>query len=126
LLSRLADGALGEAGARLWDALVRLVRRGRKPGTQGVEIVPAEVLSDLAAHPGDEARATAAGEALLRIASSDPEFAMLLRQWLADAEQLAGGHQQGTNVIHGNVAGPVVQARDIHGAVSFGEHRPPG
>jgi hypothetical protein len=126
LLSRLVDGALGEAGARLWDALVRLVGRGRKPERQGAEVLPADVLSDLAAHPGDRARATAIGEALLRIASSDPEFAALLSQWLTEAEELTGGQQQNTNVIHGNVSGPVVQARDIHGVVSFGEHRPPG
>jgi hypothetical protein len=28
------------------------------------------------------------------------------------------------NVIHGDANGPVVQARDIHGGISFGEQRP--
>jgi hypothetical protein len=124
VLSRLADGALGEAGKQIWDGLARLLGRVKKPETQRAEILPAEALDDLAAHPGDGGRAVAMGEALLRVASSDPEFAALLRAWWADAERLAGGEGQNTNIISGNVSGPVVQARDIHGPVSFGEHQP--
>jgi hypothetical protein len=125
VLSRLADGALGEAGKQAWDALARLVRRARNPRTQVAGILPGQALTDLAAHPADAARATAAGQALEQLSASDPEFAALLLEWWTGAERLArDGDTRSENVIHGNVSGPVVQARDVYGPISFGEQRP--
>jgi hypothetical protein len=127
ILSRLADGALGEAGRQLWDGLARLVSRARKPETQVAEVLPRKALAELEAHPDDAESAAAAVHALKRLAVADPDFAALLRQWWTDAERLmSDADVRGENVIHGDVSGPVVQARDIHGAISFGEQRPAG
>lgn len=127
VLSRLADGVLGEAGRAAWDALVRLVGRAGKRGVPGLEAESGNVLAELAAHPGDAVQLTAASHVIERLADADPEFAALLREWWVDAERLVReGDVRSENVIHGNVTGSVVQARDIHGAVSFGEQRPSG
>jgi hypothetical protein len=124
VLSRLADGALGEAGRQLWDGLVRLVGRAGRSGAQVAGIPPSEALAELEAHPGDTARAAAAGHALERLAMADPQFAAQLHEWWTGAESLVRDvGVRGENVIHGDVSGPVVQARDIHGAISFGEQR---
>ena len=62
--------------------------------------------------------------ALTAAADLDPDFAADLRRWLADAGQ-AGGDV--TNIIGGSakVSGNVVQARDIHGSITFGDPNAP-
>lgn len=126
VLLRLADGALGEVGKQAWDALARLVGHAMSPRAQVRSVSAGEALAELEAHPGDVARAEAVGQALARLAAADPEFAVLLSEWLTSTDRLvcdraAGSH---ANIIRGGVQGPVVQARDIHGPVSFGDGLP--
>jgi len=125
VLSRLADGALGEAGRQAWDALVRLVGRAGKPEAEGSVTAPGAVLAELQAHPGDPARAEAAGRALEWLAGVDPAFAAALQEWWAGTDRLVReGDSGNANVIQGNVHGGVVQARDVHGPISFGGGQP--
>jgi hypothetical protein len=125
VLTRLAGGALEEAGKQAWDALVRLVGRSRKPGTDASVAEPGAALTELQAHPGDSARAEAAGRALERLAAAEPEFAAALREWRAGTDRLISEADTGNvNVIRGNVHGDVVQARDVQGPISFGGGRP--
>jgi hypothetical protein len=125
LLPRLADGALGEAGKQAWDALVRLVGRARRPEAQAPAVEPGAALTELESHPGDSARAEAAGRALERLAAADPEFAAALREWWAGTDRLVHEAEAGNvNVIRGNVHGHVVQARDVQGPISFGGGQP--
>jgi hypothetical protein len=104
---RAAEGVGGEAGQAAWAGLSSLVRRafGREPDRPPVS---------------DEASAGALAAELLERARRDPEFAAELRAWFAEAETAGGGNVE--NVIQGDaqVRGPVVQARDIHGSISFG------
>lgn len=121
LLPRLADGALGEAGKQAWDALVRLVARARRPEAQAPAVEPGVALTELEAHPGDSARAEAAGRTLERLAAADREFAAALREWRAGTDRLIREADAGNvNVIRGDVHGHVVQARDVRGSISFG------
>jgi hypothetical protein len=124
VLSRLLDGALGEAGKQAWEALVRLVRRAPRSDRQVVSS-PGNALLDLQERPGDPVRAEALGAALARLAAADPGFAALLQEWWASADHLVRQADAGSvNTIRGDVRGPAVQARDIHGPISFGEGRP--
>lgn len=106
VLTQVADTVGGEAGQAAWASLRSLVRRafGREP-----ERLPAD----------GEAAGALASE-LVERARRDPEFAAELRAWFADAERVGGGNVE--NVIQGDahVQGPVVQARDVHGGISFG------
>jgi hypothetical protein len=107
VLMRVAEGVGGEAGQAAWAGLSSLARRalGREPARP-----PAT----------DEAGARELAAELLERARRDPEFATELRAWFAEAERVGGGNVE--NVISGDaqVQGPVVQARDIHGSISFG------
>jgi hypothetical protein len=124
VLARLADGALGEAGKQAWDALVRLVGRARRPEAQAA-VEPGAALTELQGHPSDSARAEAAGRALEGLAAADPEFAAALREWWAETDHLVREADGGNvNVIRGDVQGGAVQARDVHGPISFGGGQP--
>ncbi|MFL6073003.1 MAG: hypothetical protein ACJ73S_06350 [Mycobacteriales bacterium] len=106
VLMRVAEGVGGEAGQAAWAGLSSLVRRalGREPARP-----PAD----------DEATAGELAAQLLELMRSDPEFAAALREWFAGAAHLGGGDVE--NVIQGGaqVQGPVVQARDIQGPITF-------
>jgi hypothetical protein len=127
VLSRLADGALGEAGRDAWLALVRLVTRVRKPDREASPgAAPDAALTELEARPGDEARAATASHAVARLAAADTEFAAIFGEWWASVERLVSEDDSpGLNVIQGNVHGHVVQARDVYGGISFGSSQSP-
>jgi hypothetical protein len=125
VLTRLAGGALEEAGKQAWDALVRLVGRARRPEAQAPAVESGAALTELQGHPGDPARAEAARRALEELAVVDPEFAAALREWWAGTDRLVHEAEAGNvNVIRGNVHGHVVQARDVQGPISFGGGQP--
>ncbi|WP_157435920.1 hypothetical protein [Actinospica robiniae] len=100
-----ANAASQEAGKRVWQGLVALVRRARRHPTAVVE---GERPEDLAA-------------TLIEKADEDPRFAADLRFWI---EQVAGLDVNGdmTNSIGGDarVTGNIVQARDVSGSITFG------
>jgi hypothetical protein len=101
-----------EAGKRAWDGLTSLVGRifGR-PSSQAVkQIEPAaphpETIHELA-------------RALATEAESDPVATTALRDWMANTERALDQSGDVTNTVSGTVHGPVVQARDIHGGITF-------
>ncbi|HEU5161437.1 MAG TPA: hypothetical protein VFU43_30885 [Streptosporangiaceae bacterium] len=117
ILVKIFDDAAGKAGKQAWTALTGLVRRafgGRDKSR------PVQAVTELERHPGDPARVEELAGALAAAADLDPEFAADLRRWLADAEQVSGGV---TNIVGGSaqVHGNLVQARDIHGSITFGD-----
>ena len=114
VVSGLANGALGEAGKRAWEALTGIVRRlgHRESGP---------ILAAAGQDDGQQIDVAGLVRALVRQADADPEFATSLRQWWVAAGQLVHDRDQGNvNVISGTVHGPSVQARDINGPISFG------
>ena len=114
VVSGLVGGALGEAGKESWEALVGIVRRlGRRES--------GPILAAAAEDPDGQVDVTGLVQALTGRADADPEFAVVLREWSAAAEHLVrASDQRNTNIISGTVRGPSVQARDIHGSISFG------
>lgn len=113
-----ASGAATEAGRAAWDSLVGLARRltglsgraGPQPPQPPEPAEPAEPAADLVARIAARAR-------------ENREFAAALCQW-ADTHRAALTVDQSTvhNEISGTatVQGPVIQARDVHGGISFG------
>lgn len=163
VVSRLATGALGEAGKQAWQALAGLAGRLRRAdaepmaGREASELprpdemagsdematldemaAPAGAagpagpggpggpawLDTLGADPADLAgRVDAAGLARLLVgrAEVDPPFAAALGDWFTGADRLVREHDTGNvNIVSGTVHGPIVQARDITGPISFG------
>ena len=101
-----------EAGKRAWAGLTSLM--GRLFGRSASEAAK-QVEIDAAA---PETIRTLA-EALAAEAESDPVATTALRDWMADTERALDQSGDVTNTISGNVHGPVVQARDIHGGITF-------
>jgi hypothetical protein len=115
VLSKIFDGGTNEVGRQAWTALTGLVRRafGDKDRSR-----PMRAVAELERHPDDQAKVEELAGALTAAADLDPDFAADLRQWLADAAP-AGGNV--SNIIGGSaeIRGTVVQARDIHGSITF-------
>jgi hypothetical protein len=105
VLSGVAGGSMGEAGAHLWDEFTTLVRRGL-----GRSFASAELPEDPSELGADGIGALAA--LLAREAEGNQEFGQELRLWL-DASVKIDTHADVSNTIVGNPSGPVVQARDI-------------
>ncbi|MFY1673436.1 hypothetical protein ACN27G_26300 [Plantactinospora sp. WMMB334] len=79
-----------------------------------------EVIENVLHQPSRDAARTLA-ELLNREARRDPAFGAELRtRWEQANAAVAAGPDGVANSVSGNVGGPVVQARDIHGAISFG------
>lgn len=128
LLVALAGGAGGEIGREAWAGLVRLVRLPfrRDGGDDGSAGGSGEAeLARLAEEPGDESRAQALSTALAVRAALDAEFRAGLRTWQEELPPLPrDGADSVTNIVSGQVHGPVVQGRDFH-ADSFHIHTGP-
>ncbi|GAB3156777.1 hypothetical protein GCM10027290_55370 [Micromonospora sonneratiae] len=120
IATALATSAVTEltaGGKAAFNALVRLVRRkaAEQPET-GNALVAAQD------DPSDKHRLAELNAALAAAAQNDRTFAIELhRLW----NEIRAGrpqedHSETRNTISGPVTGQVVQARDIHGGVSFG------
>ncbi len=123
LLTRLLGDVAGEAGKQTWAALARLVRRVFHRDAQ-----PVTALEAVEERPEDGARTRTLAEVLVGEAERNPRFARQLREWCAEAEHavsVSGAHNV-ANVISGQaqVHGPVVQARDVSGPITFGQPGP--
>ena len=114
ILARLMDGVLEGVGSQAWESLVHLVKRRRRRAPELAAAVQA--VSD---RPTDQALLNALATALESHSRVDAEFGRQLQEWYATASKTADG--QTTNIISGTVKGPAVQARDIHGGISFGK-----
>ncbi|MFI6075823.1 hypothetical protein ACIA5C_30145 [Actinoplanes sp. NPDC051343] len=114
LATKTAEG-LAAGGRAAFDALVRLVRRRlERPGS----------VLELPEAGADASNATSIDivrQQLANAAAHDPEFeAQLSELWrnlLPHLEARDGGV---INTVAGNVEGNAVQARDVHGGISFG------
>lgn len=114
VLTKLYDGALDRAGEQTWDTLTGLVHKlfGRRS-------TPAQAIERLDAHPGDPEAINALAHTLTTAAAQNPEAAQQLHVWLTTAQQTHLDQNNTTNTITGTVHGKVVQARDIHGNITF-------
>ncbi|AXK35630.1 hypothetical protein DVA86_26335 [Streptomyces armeniacus] len=109
LVSVAARSVATSAGQSAWTSLVSLVRR-----TLGREAEPAT--------PEDSEAVRVLEGRLVERAGADPEFARQLCEWAEAHRELLPDGGAVHNTIGGDacVHGPVIQARDIHGDISFG------
>jgi hypothetical protein len=111
---------LTEGGKAAFAALARLVRERfqRRASAQAA-------LAEAEADPPDEARIQSLRDELAQAAADDPEFDRELRRLWRDVGSQSTANTDGViNTVSGSVAGNVVQARDVHGGISFGETSP--
>lgn len=114
LLTKIFNSTSEKAGEQLWESLSSTVRRlfGRRSTS-------VEAVKRLGERPGDADSIHALAQALVDDSSRDPQAAAQLRHWLVAAEQTMGGGSTVTNTVSGDVRGNVLQARDIHGNITF-------
>lgn len=105
VVAQIADGSLGEVGARLWGSLAALIRSARGK-ERGGELVAAE--DSLPAE--DSVREIA--ELLAGHARNDERFKQEVIAWLAQARE-AGVRVDVSNTVSGDVTGNVFQAGEI-------------
>lgn len=116
LLSKIFDGSTQKVGEQLWDSLRSTVRR-----VFGRQSTSVEAVKRLGERPGDADAIEALAHALVADSSRDPRAAAELRRWVAGAQRALDASGNVTNTISGEaqVHGNVVQARDIHGGITF-------
>jgi hypothetical protein len=108
---------LTEGGKAAFAALAKLVRERFKRRASALA-AQAEAEAD----PSDESRIQSLRDELAQAAVDDPEFDRELRRLWRDVGSHSTANAGGViNTITGSVAGNVVQARDVHGGISFGE-----
>jgi hypothetical protein len=108
---------LTEGGKAAFAALAKLVReRFKRRASAQTALTEAE------ADPSDESRIQYLRDELAQTAADDPEFDRELRRLWRDVSSHSTANTGGVvNTVSGSVAGNVVQARDVHGGISFGE-----
>ncbi|WP_052851741.1 hypothetical protein [Streptomyces avicenniae] len=116
LVSTAAGSVATAAGQHAWDALLSVVRRvtGRGAGS----------LDDGPVDPADEGQVQALTGRIAERARTDAVFADALLGWAADHRRALTAVTGDThNSIAGGAVtnGPVVQLRDVHGDVTFGQ-----
>ena len=119
LVDKAAE-AVVTGGRNALVALGKLVRRrfAKEPAAT-VALEAAE------ARPADETRIRALAAALQNAADADPEFAVQLRAlWAQATTELTADRDGVINQFSGTAEGPVIQARDISGGISFGNPQP--
>jgi hypothetical protein len=114
LLSKIFNGTTEKVGEQLWDSLGSVVRR-----LFGRQSTSVEAVKRLGERPGDTDSIRALAQALVDDSRRDPQAAAQLRHWLVAAEQTLAQNNQVTNTVRGEVPGNVLQARDIHGDITF-------
>jgi hypothetical protein len=115
VLLAVLSGAAGEAGSKLWDGVVALVRRPfrQADATPAVSSGEAE-LAALQRAPDDQAKAQTLARSLVARAETDPGFHQALANWWGQASQVQAGHDNTTSSITGGTfSGPVYQGRDM-------------
>jgi hypothetical protein len=114
LLSKIFDGTTGKVGEQLWDNLTSVVRRAF--GRRSTSVEAAKRLGE---RPGDADSIRALAEALIADSARDPQGAAQVRHWVVRAERALVDEGRISNTVTGDVHGNVVQARDIHGDITF-------
>ena len=120
LATKTAEG-LAAGGRAAFEALVRMVRRrfgdSESAPPDSAQAALAETGIDL---PRD-ARIGILRRALAQAIADDPGFEAELRDlWQELSPHLGAGTGNTINNVSGAVSGNVVQARDVHGGISFG------
>jgi hypothetical protein len=115
LLSKIFDGTTGKVGEQLWENLTSVVRRAFDRRSTSVEAA-----KRLGERPGDADSIRALAEALIADSARDPQGAAQVRHWMVRAERTLVDEGRISNTATGNdVHGPIVQARDIRGDITF-------
>jgi hypothetical protein len=114
LLTKICNSCGEKAGEQLWESLSSVVRRlfGRRSTS-------VEAVKRLGERPGDTDSIRALAQALVDDSNRDPQAAAQLRHWIASAEETIAADERVTNTVTGDVRGNVLQARDIHGNITF-------
>ncbi|MDW6062120.1 hypothetical protein SAZ11_33970 [Streptomyces sp. FXJ1.4098] len=102
----------GDAAARrAWDVLIALVlRRDATDDDLGLDSLRLVLL-------------------IQEPAAEDPQFARAFQDWLSRYGTIAGSGEVHNTISGGSIHGPVIQGRDFHGSITFGDAhaaRPPG
>ena len=119
LATKAAEG-LAESGKSAFAALARLVRHRFEERPSGTM-----ALLEAETHPDDGERIRSLQHELELAVVEDPEFLAQLRLlWRELSPQLIATSDGVVNNVTGSVAGNVVQARDVHGNISFGNPGP--
>jgi hypothetical protein len=113
VLTSLLNGVMGGVGGQLWESLTHLVRRRRDEQPRLTAAMEA-----VASRPADQAAVAALAAALEEAARADPGFAGQLRDWYAPAARAVSRTVVNSN--SGTVTGPLIQAGEIHGGITFG------
>jgi len=117
LATKTAEG-LAAGGRAAFEALARLVRR-RFAGRASTQAALAE--TEAGTDVAKDVRIEILREALAQAAADDPTFEVELRdRWRALSPHLNASEGGVINSVAGTVEGNVVQARDVHGGISFG------
>lgn len=114
LAGKATQGLL--TGARsAWGVLLNLIK-----DHAGDDPIVDAALTAAQNHPEDQSRIDLLGEVLERHAQRDPAFDDQLRSlWEQAQPELHAEHGGTINDISGTVSGHVVQARDVHGGITF-------
>ncbi|MGW0806627.1 hypothetical protein [Nonomuraea sp. NPDC002799] len=112
VVSAILGGTAGEDGKHAWASLTTLVRR-----RFGDDAPAAAAL----AHP-DTQSPEGITQVLMGHARADTVFELALTKWTTDAIHLIHHKHDVSNTISGDahISGPVIQAGDIHGSITFG------
>jgi hypothetical protein len=114
LLSKIVNSGTEKAGEQLLDSLGSMVRR-----LFGRQSTSVEAVKRLGERPGDPDSIRALAQALVDDSRRDPQAAAQLRHWLVAAEQTLPADNRVINTVSGEGRGNVIQARDIHGDITF-------
>ena len=114
LLSKIFNSTTENAGEQLRDSLGSVVRR-----LFGRQSTSVEAVKRLGERPGDADSIRALAQALVDDSRRDPQAAAQLRHWLVAAEQKLSQDNRVINTVSGEIRGNVLQARDIHGDITF-------
>lgn len=117
LASKAAEG-LSEAGRAALGQLMQLVRGKLRADPDRAALESAQ------AQPNDDLLVQRLATVLEGAAAQDESFAVgLTRLWTVLRDERAAATQGGVvNQVSGAARGTVVQARDIHGGITFGAH----
>ena len=115
VLVEIAASLAGKAATSLYDMVK--AKFGKHPkGTAALEAAQG-------AAPDSEEVMTLAEE-LHRAELADPKFGDDLRRlWGSISAEYRADHGSVVNQVTGNVGGTVIQSRDVHGGISFGDRR---
>jgi hypothetical protein len=115
-ITTLLNGAAAEAGKSAWATLSTAARR-----LLGGSSAEALDQVDQATDPSTVATAAVpAAELLISLAQRDAAFAEELSAWHANAVTIIRDESTTNNVSDGAQVKNLIQARDIHGPITFG------